>query len=465
MFALQYDEEGNWLDSPILVESVGTHDGPEYAEDEQAYQALMSSLEGLCEYRDTLQKLGGINQHYAVEAYELIPGWEEKTPKAYYSQHLSQTQYLYTCENLAQSFWEVLKRLWAHLLHVIRRAFYRLLGQPVPAEGVSLGEGPIDAQKAEAVQEHARAIQYGIRKKKAATDAFAHTVQAMQKEVHDRGFTMEIGGKRKEYFSLNSLLDDLFSQPEAPAIYKKFYFTTDPLWRDMVTNGPYTTYLLKVSQHLGDLVNSISGQLHFLELSLQNVNGPDHNVTVPVIKRLGEGSRQVSVDGYPESLTEIQTHLQTLRRDWIIQQHAQGEAREDYTLFSQKTMHYWSTQSIEVLLDGIINGAPALAKLAEGAAKIQHYVNLAIPKFNDTAVGHSLRQASEYVSSEVIAAARIATDLAEYATKYRLYINHSHALVNYFIGKIRPALLEFGNNTTMSAVVKSIMDIVNELED
>jgi hypothetical protein len=84
MFALQYDEEGNWLDSPILVESVGTHDGPEYAEDEQAYQALMSSLEGLCEYRDTLQKLGGINQHYAVEAYELIPGWEEKTPKAYY---------------------------------------------------------------------------------------------------------------------------------------------------------------------------------------------------------------------------------------------------------------------------------------------------------------------------------------------------------------------------------------------
>jgi hypothetical protein len=40
MFALQYDEQGNWLDSPILVESVGTHDGPQTAEDDEVFASI-----------------------------------------------------------------------------------------------------------------------------------------------------------------------------------------------------------------------------------------------------------------------------------------------------------------------------------------------------------------------------------------------------------------------------------------
>jgi hypothetical protein len=468
MFALQYDEEGNWLDSPILVESVGTHDGPTFAEDEQAYLDLFASLESLCDYRETLKHLKGINQHYAIEAYELIPGWHEKTPKAYYSEHLSQVQYQYTCENLAKTFWEFLKTLWKHLVRQIRKAIYWMMGKPLPkdAEGSPVvSDAPLTAQEAEEVQEHAQKLQYGIRKKKTALSAFEHTVRSMQQEIHGQGFEMEIGGQRKEYHSLNQLLDDLFSQPEAPAIYKKFYFTTDPLWRDMVTNGPYTQYLLQVSQHLADLTNSITGQLHFFESALHNLNGPDRGVTIPVIKRLGDGSRQVSINGKPQSLTEIQTHLQELRRDWIVQHHESGEARDDYTLFSQKTMHYWSTDSMEKMLDGIIAGAPELAKLSVSAAKIQSLITEAIERIDDTHVGHALRQASEYIASEVVAAGRIASDLGEYALKYKLYVDHSYAMVGYFMRKVQPFMTTHGNGNHLSVVMKSLMAIMDELKD
>jgi hypothetical protein len=466
MFALQYDEQGNWLDSPILVESVGTHDGPQTAEDDEAYQELIASLEGLCEYRKTLSELKGINQHYAFEAYELIPGWEEKTPKAYYSEHLSQVQYQYTCENLARTFWEFLKRLWKHIVKMIRKTFYHILGKPVPSEEVGgVLAAPVSEAEADAVQEQARASQYGIRKKKATMDTFAHTVQSLQQTVHGHGFTMEMSGHLKEYHSLNQLLDDLFSQTDTPEVYTKFYFTTEPLWRDMVTNGPYTQYLVQVAKQVGDLISSVTNQLHFFESAMRELNGPDHRAALPVVQRLGEGTRQVAIAGHSQSLAEIQAKLQSLRRDWIVQHHEAGEMRDDYTLFSQKTMHYWSTDSLEKMLDGIIAGAPELAKLSVSAAKIQSLITEAIERIDDTHVGHALRQASEYIASEVVAAGRIASDLGEYALKYKLYVDHSYAVVGYFMRKVQPFMTTHGNGNHLSLVLKSLMAIMDELKD
>jgi hypothetical protein len=469
MFALQYDENGNWLDSPILVESVGTHEGPEYEDDIQAYQDLYASLESLCCYRDTLINLGGINQHYALEAYQHIPNWEEKVPKTYYSQHLSQVQYKVTMEGILQAFWETIKRLWEKLVALIKKGFYRLMGKPMPKNMTILAgllKGPVTPEEAKEAEEHVRVMQYGIRKKKPATERFEHIVRQMQTTVHGKGFVMEMGGEKRQYASLNELLDDLFSQPEAPEIYRKFYFTTDPLWRDMVTNGPYTNYLTAISQELPNIVTSLNNQINLLETAIGLMGTPDQHAAEPVLQKLAGGSRKVQINQSEYSISDIADLLRKTRHDWIVQQHAPGDERDDITLFSQKTMHYWSTASLETMLESLIKATPDYIKLSGGTAKVGELLDKAKPHFTESNVGHTLRQAMEYVSSEAGAAASIALELGTYLNQHRLMVDHSYAMTSYFLRAIHPYLEKFGNNHgSMSAVVTSLAAIMSELKE
>jgi hypothetical protein len=468
MFALQYDEFGNWLDAPVLIESVGTHEGPEYAEDVDAYRELVANLEGICHYRATLDRLGGINQHYSIEAYEYIPNWEEKVPKSYYSQHLSQVQYKLTQEGLLQTFWETIKRLWHQLVEWIKKGFYRLMGRTAAGEkgGVTaLLAGPITEAEVKEAEERIKVQQYGIRKKKAANDRFQHTVNQMQQTVHGKGFVMEMGGRKREYFSLNELLDDLFTQPEAPKIYRKFYFTTDPLWRDMVTNGPYTTYLTFIAENLDKILGSIESKIHSITMALDMVNGPDHEVTLPVLKALASGERQVTLGDAKHSVAEILHFLRDKRRDWIVQSHEPGEKRDDYTLFSQKTLYYWSTSSLEKMLDGALKATPHYALVASATSKVGPLFDKASQHFTESDLGHTIRQAVENVITEASAAAALVMDLESYLVQHRIYVDHSHAMVGYFARAIEPYLNKFGNGNGVTSVVESLKSIMSELKD
>lgn len=466
MFALQYDEYGNWLDSPLLVESVGTHEGPDFAEDESAYLSLVANLEGISQYLGTLKQLGGISQHYAIEAYEYLPNWEQHVPKSYYSQHLSQVQYRYTQENLIQAFWTTIKALWAKLMEMIKKGFYWLIGkksvktvQGLVASSVMVDEA--DVKEAEAVL---KKRELGIRKKKTANERFSHTVQQMQRSVH-QGFIMELDGKKREYHSLNELLDAILSQPTAPSIYRKFYFTTDPLWRDMVTNGPYTVYLTQVAQALTPIASSIENKLHQFSLALSMINGPDHAEAIPVLQALASEKRKVAFQGAQLSVAEILHHLRAQRHDWVIESHEPGEAREDYTLFSQKTLHYWSTASIEQMLDGVLKATPHYATMATAASKSAGLLDKAKTHFDESELGHTIRAAMENVISEVNAASALALEIETYLTQHRVFVDHSYALVGYFMRVIQPYLTEYGNDRAVAGVMQSLRTILAELKE
>lgn len=468
MFALQYDEQGNWLDSPILIESVGTHEGPEYAEDLEASQQLFASLEGICQYQGTLKRLGGINQHYAIEAYEYIPGWEQKVPRTYYSEHVSQVQYQFTQEGLLKSFWNTLKALWQKLCDLIKRVFYRLIGKKPTSGGPTLASlmgAPMSQSDVREAEEHVKIQQYGIRKKKSANERFAHTVTQMQQKMQSVGFVMEVGAVKKEYFSLNQLLDDLFTQLDAPEIYRKFYFTTDPLWRDMITHGPYTSYLTTIAQHLDEIVDSIDNKIHSMMTALDMVKGPDGQVTHPVLQSLASGERKVTLGDGKHTVAEILHILRDKRRDWIIQSHEAGSEREDYTLFSQKTLYYWSTDSIEKMLEGILKATPRYAILSEAASKMGGLFDKARQHFDESDLGHTIRQATENVISEATAASSLLMDLEAYLNQHRVFVDRSHALVGYFMREIQPYLTQFGNDRGMSSVVQSLTTIMSELKD
>jgi hypothetical protein len=472
MYALQYDEAGNWLDSPILVESVGTQEGPDFATDTDAYQEMLLSLEGICQYRDTLASLKGISQHYALEAYELIPNWEQTVPRSYYSQHVSQVQYVYTQENLAKAFWDTIKRIWAHLKRMIRKAFYRIIGRPDPQDTVAAAPGNneasvSEAEAAEGVRQ-AKIIEVGIRKKKAVNDTFAHTVASLQRVVKERGFIMDLGGEKRSFHSLNELLDAVFSQPEAPDLYKSFYFTTDPLWRDMVTNGPYTQYLLQVVKQLPAIITSLTGQMYFLDKTIENVNGPDRAAVLPVLHNLAHGERKVAVAGVTQSLAEIQNQLQKIRHDWVIDQHVAGEERDDYTLFSQRTMYFWSTHAIESLVESQILILPDVAKLSSGVDGIAQLFDEARPLLDESHTGHQLRQALEYVANEASAAMRILVDVKSYLNSHQMMVERSHAMVGYFVRIAHPYFFKYGNDATtdsVGSVMNSLQVIMKELKD
>lgn len=139
--------DGNELDHELknedLFHDVTAGEWPELEAEVKLVVAYEDQIHDLSALADDIEKLGGINQDFVLEAERLVPGIlvSDKVPLGFYSVSTSATRYKVSLEEVSKGIWALIAAGVAAALAVVYKLYKWFTGDSSDGDGGSGGGG------------------------------------------------------------------------------------------------------------------------------------------------------------------------------------------------------------------------------------------------------------------------------------------------------------------------------------
>lgn len=454
MMALPYDQEGNWLETPILVESVGMPETPAFELGEDAeYQQYLFSLEELQALGATLQSVGGINRGYAEEAHAILPEFAAKFPLGFFTKHTSRTQYRVSVEHIFSSAWEFVVKMIKKLQAMLRRFVNWILGKDVSDD--------TPPSKAEAKQATEQVVKR--ERKYMELSSRTQTVQIdmkkLTKVVQKNPYIYQAPDGKLVYLqSFDQACEVILSERDAPVRFHSAFYQVDPQWLDMVERGPWSSLVLSVAAQIRPSFAIMGERNLALTKVLARINQGGWSVhDIEGIKGL-TSSYEAALPHGAASYTQLSRQLMQL----TLEMKNGPEARErapEFRSFAVAAQTIISTPPVQHLIAELKNGIEEMHLLTEVVDDFSTAVTKFMTAEAPSEILDVISQALHFLREESQALIYIVQSMQDYFTKL---IDFGDVVVRgsfYVIQKLEKHVKNRGAQSQSSDVTKAIQEI------
>lgn len=271
---------------------------PELREDVELI-ALEGALQDLAYLKQDMLRTGGMRQSFALEAQRLLPSFDGGVPLGYYTKEPSATRYKVALEEIHKGFWALLAAAVAAVIAAIVKLISWWRGSGKSASDAA-------ASRASVAEDNEQVLK----------TSEAH-LQKLQEALRGDASMMS-GGESDRALSMDTLMKDVWDNPARYERVMNFLKLPDPIYRDILTAGPYSQAFYQLSGHLGGITNVLRLKLTELEkvshLDKHSFLQQDTSINQHVLQIIATPIK-LGFNGKSLPLAEVADQLSQLRQD------------------------------------------------------------------------------------------------------------------------------------------------------
>lgn len=284
---------------------------PDLREDVKIIAAIQSSAQDLDYLRSDILTTGGMTQHFAMEAQRLVPGFGGGVPIGFYTEGPSATRYRLSLEELEKTTWGIIAAAAAAVIAAIWKIVQWLRGRKDGKDG-DFDDAVSDTKKV------IEKTQANLEAGKDATKESATEVKEAVSEVEGRSEYVykDADGKEKPLRNMEDAINDLFKDTDKLERIDKFLESKDPLFHDIVTNGPYVNAIKGMAPVMRALTGLLTARVANLKSIMKRDMGNGEQSAQAINNRelTGVGGPiMLSFNGSQRKLSEVAHALSELR--------------------------------------------------------------------------------------------------------------------------------------------------------
>lgn len=245
----ELDDEVAELEDPMILSIKELKDVSDII---QSSTSLESKLDDLMYLARDIVSSGGMCQTFAMEAEKLLPGFGN-VPIGYYTKDLTATRYRVSLEEIHKGIWALLAAAFKAIKNIISKIFSFFTGNKDNSDPKAAAEN---------VDQEIKDV-----------DNNTEVVKETREELHRadgllRQATLCLIDKNEKAFhctSLQQAIDELLSDSEIYSKELRFLELKDPVYRDLVMNGPYTSLVTEVGKKLMLMNELMTSRLKLLD--------------------------------------------------------------------------------------------------------------------------------------------------------------------------------------------------------
>ncbi len=294
---------------------------PQLREDVDIIGVIETQLQDLDYLRNDITQTNGMSQAFALEAQRLIPGFGQDTPLKFYTDFPSATRLKPALEEISRTTWGLIAAAAAAVIASIWKIIRWIRGDKGGGKGGGGGGGDDDI--AGASKDAGKAIekkQENLATAKEETkDAAQEVTEAVREIEGNSEYTYtDANGKEKPLRNMEDAIEDMFVGSDKYDRVKMFLESEDPLFHDIVTNGPYVSAIKDMAPLMRALNGLLTARLANIKSVMKRDMGNGSQVDEAINRsELGKLNQPISLrfNNGERTMSEIATSLSDLRND------------------------------------------------------------------------------------------------------------------------------------------------------
>ncbi len=221
---------------------------PELAVDVELLVTLEAQLDDLAYLRQDMERTHGMTQSFAMEAERILPG-SLGVPVGYFTKDPSATRYAISLEALSKGVWAIIVAAAAAVAAAIVKFYLWITGNP--SSNTKDPEKAAKAAEKKAEENESKAEENVEQMQEAAKSV------SKMRQVFDAGDLYPKGQPPDTSRPLEATVDDLvnalLTESDRFERTKRFMRMDNPIYRDILTEGPYTRAFRQVAGRLPEI--------------------------------------------------------------------------------------------------------------------------------------------------------------------------------------------------------------------
>lgn len=224
---------------------------PELAVDVEILVSLEARLDDLAYLRQDMERAHGMTQSFAMEAERILPG-SMGVPVGYFTKTPTATRYTVATESLSKGVWALIAAAVAAVAAAIIKFYLWLSGDPK-------GDPKNPAKAAEKAQEQAAKSEEKAEQNEEVLRETPQRVgkvyQAFQYSEHNPKSDRAAVIAKPLEATLDSFVEGFLADDTRYERTKRFMQQDNPIFRDIITEGPYTKAFREVAGRLKEIAH------------------------------------------------------------------------------------------------------------------------------------------------------------------------------------------------------------------
>lgn len=302
---------GAELDEPdTLAPVVVDHDEAiSITPEEEVLTSLENQVLDLQNLADDIMQSHGMNQKFALEAQNLLPGFGS-VPLGYYSKDLSATRFKVSLEELHQGIWALIGAAAAAIAVMLYKLYKWIWGDESSSSSSSDG-GSISSSDIASVEKDATEKVKKVKDNVETLEKAKESVDKLEDQLKRENITkVDKDGKETVHVTPKNVVETYITDQERFDDIQKFLTARDPVFHDILANGPYS----KIIKQTIPLFNEIAVLLKVKTENLKHIHDADkddqHNQVIKNqhVHMLDELTKPVTL-GDNKTLLELATDI------------------------------------------------------------------------------------------------------------------------------------------------------------
>ena len=256
----ELDDEISALDQQQLEQATQLADAVfDVSTEENAIAAMEARLDDLRYLLDDIHKSHGMSQSFAMEAERLIPGFNGAAPIGYYTKTPTATQLKISLEEINKGIWVGIAAIAAAVIAMIWKFISWLTGSDVNS-----------SQSASSAFKNAdKAFDDSLNRTKNAT-GLREAVEDLDPgniPIFDENGKPQYAGDRTK------LIEEMLKDTPHASAMRELLENPPAIYRDIVTNGPYTQLIEKVAREIPTATQNLVAKIKLLDKKWRTHSG------------------------------------------------------------------------------------------------------------------------------------------------------------------------------------------------
>lgn len=243
-------DDGVVESSPFIFEGL-----PNFDLDVVAAVGLESRISDLQYLANDIERSSGMCRSYALEAEKLLPGFGG-VPHGYYSTCISATRFRLSLEELSKGIWVLIAAAAAAAIAIIIKIF----------TWISKGS---ESENTGSKQSAKAAVDEVIKKAEDLPENLHEAAKDLERAdgiLKDTNITLKDSkGHDFKCMSMQSAVDHLFTDADRYSRAKKLLETRDPIFHDIINNGPYSVAMQAIGHSLLAINDTLRLKLNVID--------------------------------------------------------------------------------------------------------------------------------------------------------------------------------------------------------
>ncbi|MNU19704.1 hypothetical protein D3C71_79370 [compost metagenome] len=234
---------------------------PELAADIELLVTLEGHFQDLAYLQEDIARTHGMSQSFALEAERILPG-SMGVPVGYFTKDPSATRLKVSMESLSKGIWALIGAAIAAVLAAIVKFYFWFTGDPNSKEAKEAAKDP-EAASDKAAEKAAEKADENAVKAEANQEVMEESVERAGKvrqtfqagEMYPKGKPVDISKPLEA--TVDDLVNSLLVESDRFERTKRFLALDNAVFRDILTDGPYSRIFREVSGRLREIAHSL----------------------------------------------------------------------------------------------------------------------------------------------------------------------------------------------------------------